>query len=179
MNKKIVLSTGACLVLCFLLGGVLTSCYRPKETKSVDSLKVDWVSRYMDVDEDSLLSGTTYLSMYSQIYSQSQEKIYGLTNIISIRNTSLTDSVFMDRIDLYESNGELARSYIEKSVFLLPMETLEIIINQKDRIGGTGGNFIFDWRTKKNVPEPLFEAVMISTYNGQGLSFVTQGKRIK
>ena len=58
------------------------------------------------------------------------------------------------------------------------METVEIVIDENDKEGGTGANFHFDWRIKPLSNEPLFEAVMISSF-GQGLSFTTQGKRIK
>jgi len=59
------------------------------------------------------------------------------------------------------------------------LETVEIVIDQEDQTGGTGANFIFYWRTCSKKIEPLFEGVMISTYGQQGLSFTTQGKRIK
>jgi len=36
----------------------------------------------------------------------------------------------------------------------------------------------FDWKVKKQTPEPLFEGIMISTSGSHGLSFTTQGKRI-
>ena len=55
------------------------------------------------------------------------------------------------------------------------METIEIVIDQVDSVGGTGGNFIFSWATENQYNEPLFEAIMISTDNQQGISFTTQG----
>ena len=58
------------------------------------------------------------------------------------------------------------------------METVEIVIDQDDNEGGTGANFIFDWKIKPDTNEPLFEAVMISTYGQQGLSFTTTGIRL-
>ena len=58
------------------------------------------------------------------------------------------------------------------------METLDIVIDEDDVSGGTGSNFIFDWQTPKDCPEPIFEAVMSSTVGSQGLSFTTQAKRI-
>jgi len=62
---------------------------------------------------------------------------------------------------------------------LQKMETLEIVIAELDKKGGTGGNLIFEWGKKKTTSPPLFEAVMIATYGQQGLSFTTQGKRIE
>ena len=58
------------------------------------------------------------------------------------------------------------------------METIEIIIEEKDSEGGSGANFVFDWAMKNDTNPPLIEAVMISTYGQQGLSFTTRGVRV-
>ena len=52
------------------------------------------------------------------------------------------------------------------------------MIDEIDREGGTGANFIFEWAIKRKSNEPIFESVMISTSGQQGLSFTTQGIRI-
>jgi len=59
------------------------------------------------------------------------------------------------------------------------MQTIEIVIDEKDKTGGTGANFAFDWLMTKNTNAPYFEGVMITTYGQQGLSFTTQGVLIK
>ena len=64
-------------------------------------------------------------------------------------------------------------------MYLTPMETTEIIIDEVDIAGGTGSNFIFEWKIPENCSEPLFEGVMSSTIGQQGLSFTTYAKRIK
>ena len=58
------------------------------------------------------------------------------------------------------------------------METAEIVIDEIDKEGGTGANFLFEWKVTKNTNEPFFEGIMISTSGQQGLSFTTQGRRI-
>jgi len=58
------------------------------------------------------------------------------------------------------------------------METAEIIIDERDKTGGTGANFLFDWNKNPDINSPIFEAVMISTYGQQGLSFTTQGVEV-
>ncbi|MCB0473148.1 MAG: DUF3124 domain-containing protein, partial [Flavobacteriaceae bacterium] len=69
--------------------------------------------------------------------------------------------------------------YFDSTIFLAPMETIEIIIDENDVSGGTGSNFIFEWKIPENCPEPLFEGIMTSTMGQQGLSFTTQAKRIQ
>jgi hypothetical protein len=59
------------------------------------------------------------------------------------------------------------------------LETAEIIIDEVDDSGGTGSNFIFEWKIPQNCQAPLFEGVMSSTMGQQGLSFTTEAKRIE
>ncbi|WP_370000497.1 DUF3124 domain-containing protein [Winogradskyella sp.] len=148
--------------------------------KEEDYLKVNWNARATDVlNLDSLETGKSYLSVYSQIYSLSQHRKYNLTAMVSLRNASETDTIYLLKSDYYDTHGKLIKHYIDKPVYLLPMETLEIVIDESDISGGTGANFIFDWAISKDSPEPIFEGLMSSTAATQGLSFTTHGKRIK
>ncbi|WP_407524772.1 DUF3124 domain-containing protein [Lacibacter sp. MH-610] len=140
----------------------------------------DWSKRTATLSSnDSLSAGTTYLSVYSHIYTLSQERISDLTATISMRNTSTIDTLYLFKAEYFDTNGKSVRNYVTQPIFITPMETAEIVIEQKDNAGGSGANFIFDWKSKPGAPEPLFEAIMISTSGQQGLSFTTQGKRIK
>ncbi|OIQ39152.1 MAG: hypothetical protein BM563_04910 [Bacteroidetes bacterium MedPE-SWsnd-G1] len=153
------------------------SCKNDVTISSIDS--VNWDKRKVENKlPESLISGTTYLSVYSQIYSQSENRIHDLTSTVSIRNTSRQDTIFIKNADYFDTNGKFIRSYFDQPIYIAPMETIEIIIDELDKKGGTGANFIFDWNTQPNTSEPLFESVMISTYGQQGLSFTTQGKRL-
>lgn len=164
----------------FVLVVLAFSFYSCENTSSEDELeKVNWSARVADVSGlDSLEMATSYLSIYSQIYSISQHKKYNLTAMASLRNTSITDTIYLFKANYYGTHGELLKTYIKKPVYLLPMETLDIVIDEIDVSGGTGSNFIFDWKIPKNCSEPLFEAVMSSTIGQQGLSFTTIAKRI-
>lgn len=128
---------------------------------------------------DSLISGESYLSTYSQIYSMSEHKKQNLTVMTSLRNTSHLDTIYIVKADYYNTEGKIIKEYIKKPIYLAPMETTEVIINELDVAGGTGSNFIFEWKTPKSCPEPIFEGVMSSTRGQLGLSFTTQAKRIK
>lgn len=141
--------------------------------------RINWNARIANINsKDSLEIGKSYLSIYSQIYSISQHKKYNLTAMASLRNTSEKDTIYLLKAIYYDTHGKLIKSYISAPVYLLPMETLDIVIDEADVSGGTGSNFIFDWQTPKDCPEPIFEAVMSSTVGSQGLSFTTQSKRI-
>lgn len=160
------------IVTCFL------SCNKQKKVAAIHP--INWSKKRIDIGKkDSLSFGKSYLSIYSQIYSMSEHKTHNLTTIVSLRNTSDNDTIYLLKARYFDTHGKLIRTYFDYPIFLTPMETTEIIINELDISGGTGSNFIFDWKIPTNCPEPLFEAVMSSTKGQQGLSFTTQSKRIK
>lgn len=161
-----------------VLSFIVISCQTNKEFETLPS--ENWSEReFTEPLLDSLSVGETYLSVYSEIYSVSEKSRHSLTVTVSMRNPSIKDTVFVSNADFYDSHGELLKQYVEKPIFIAPMETLDIIIGEKNNSGGTGANFIFKWKSKLNGPDPIFEGVMISTMGQQGLSFTTQGVRIK
>lgn len=131
-----------------------------------------------ETTNDSLSLGTTHLSVYSQVYSYTEHKKHSLTVTVSMRNTDRKDTVYIKKADYYDTHGKLIRSYFNHPIYLAPMETVEIVIDETDKEGGTGGNFMFDWAINPTSNEPLFEAVMISTSGQQGLSFTTVGIKV-
>lgn len=153
---------------------LLISC---SEKNKIDlSQNPDWEIRKSSVTNFSnFKQGKTYLPVYSHIYHTEESEMFNLSNTISIRNVSLTDSIYIKSIDYFNTSGENIRNYLKFSIFLKPMETIEIITTEKDNAGGSGANFVFDWAVKEGKNEPLFEAIMISTYGQQGLSFTTRG----
>jgi len=120
-------------------------------------------------------TGRTYLSVYSSIYSLSEHKTHDLTATVSMRNINPKDTVYLTQADYYNTDGDLVKYYLQFPVLIKPLETLEIVINERDRTGGTGANFIFHWSADSTISPPYFEAVMISTTGSQGLSFTTKG----
>lgn len=142
--------------------------------------KAQWVGKEVSATRvDSLVGGKSYLSVYSQIYSFSEQRLHDLTATISIRNVNPQDSIFLLSADYYGTNGDLIHSYLPGAIGLAPLETISIVIEEVDKTGGVGANFLFDWKTEDQVLPPHFEAVMISTLGQQGLSFTTQGIRIE
>ena len=128
---------------------------------------------------DSLEAGTTYLSSYSQIYVQSEGRKFSLTGTISLRNINLKDTVYIDKTSYYRTDGQNIRTYFDDPIYLAPLETVEIIINEDDVEGGTGDNFVFTWHKPAGAHDPFFEGVFISTYGQQGISFTTRGIRVE
>ncbi|MCH4553352.1 MULTISPECIES: DUF3124 domain-containing protein [Aestuariibaculum] len=156
----------------------LQSCDKDKEYSSID--EVNWKSRTVhSVLPDSLIKGKTYLSVYSQIYSETEHRIHSLTATVSIRNINEKDTVYIDKATYFDTHGNAIRTYFDKTIYVAPMEAVEIVIDERDEEGGTGANFLFNWRIKGSSNSPFFESVMISTSGQQGISFTTQGKELK
>ncbi|WP_430931651.1 DUF3124 domain-containing protein [Saccharicrinis sp. 156] len=156
---------------------VFTAC--GTETDKYTNKQANWEDKKAAVENfDGYNLGKTYLPVYSYIYHVFEHRTFDLTTTVSIRNISVTDSVYILKADYFNTVGENIRQYIKYPIFLGPLETVEIIIEEQDVEGGSGANFIFDWATVNDKNPPLFEAVMISTYGQQGLSFTTRGVRI-
>jgi hypothetical protein len=150
------------------------SCQENKQTEDINT--INWKKRTVDLPiNDSLSKGKSYLSVYSEIYSITEHRTIALTVTVSLRNVSVTDPVYLLNASYYNTKGDLIRTYFENPILLNPLETIEIVINEKDTHGGSGANFIFDWAINSSGHEPIFEAVMISTSGQQGISFLTQG----
>jgi Protein of unknown function (DUF3124) len=157
-----------------LIFALFTACQRDNEKISVK--KIDWEKRTSEVSNfETFVNGKTYLPVYSHVYHIHDQRTFDLTITISIRNLSPVDSLYILNAEYYNTTGDKIRQYIEYPVFLEPMETIEIVIAEEDKEGGSGANFVFDWAMKTPKNPPLFEAVMISTYGGQGVSFLTRG----
>ncbi|PHQ29152.1 DUF3124 domain-containing protein [Leeuwenhoekiella nanhaiensis] len=158
---------------------LLLACDNTKPaSKSLDP--INWEKRRIEIPTaDSLTPAKTYLGIYSEIYSTSEHNTHDLTVTVSLRNTSESDTVILTKGVYYDTEGSPIRTYFDFPIQLKPLETVEIIIEEGDKTGGTGGNFIFDWLDDPEVTDPLFEGIMISTRGTQGLSFTVQGKRIQ
>ncbi|MEQ9166862.1 MAG: DUF3124 domain-containing protein [Fulvivirga sp.] len=158
---------------------VLAACNTPAEQNISSTDPVNWEKKKLtSPPPDSVVEGRTYLSVYSQIYTQTEHKQLDLTATVSLRNTSDSDTIYISKAEYFNTSGKALRNYFKGTIFLRPMETVEIVIDEIDKEGGTGANFIFDWKTKPGTSEPLFECVMISTASQYGLSFSTFGKRL-
>lgn len=175
MNKLYVFS---------LLAVSMLACNQKKEQKEAkkyeEKYHARWDNRALNFKGlDTLDLHETYLSIYSEVYTYSESRKLDIAATISIRNTSASDSIFLVSSKYYDTQGNLIREYNNKPVFVLPMETIEIVIDKNDVVGGGGTNFLFGWKSRNPKVEPIFEGIMVSAQGQLGLSFVTHGKHLK
>ena len=82
------------ILFILLFGSVLIACDNKKEVSSND--QENWDKRTINNKlSDSLISGTSYLSVYSQINSLTEDRTHDLTATISMRNTNRRDTLFI------------------------------------------------------------------------------------
>ena len=122
---------------------------------------------------------TIYVPIYSEIYFFDKSRTLQLAATLSVRNTDLQHPIIINSVKYYDSDGNLVREHLENPLQLAPLASTDFIVNQNDRTGGSGANFIVEWIAETEVYEPIVEALMVSTSSQQGISFITQGRAIE
>ena len=167
-------------ILLFIV--IIAGC-KTEEKKAITGKKRSHPSHvytYVDIDTIRLkYFETDYLPVYSDIYHTDGTKRFPITATISIRNTSLADSAYVQSATYHDSFGKLLRSYLDSTLLLSPMESIEFVVEEGEKAGGAGANFIIEWAATKYSDQLLIQSIMIGTYGQQGISFLTEAKVIK
>lgn len=116
-----------------------------------------------------------YVPAYAHIYYGNANMPFYLTVTLSVRNTNLDKPITVTTLEYYDTAGTLMKRFLDKPVVLTPLETMEIVIQEKGKEGGSGDNFLVRWKASQPVNPPIIEAVMIGTASGQGISFTSRG----
>ncbi len=122
---------------------------------------------------------TVYVPVYSQIYSGKRGKTIDLAVTVSICNTDRKLAIRLTAVDYFDSNGKPLKHYLDKPTTLNAMGTMQYMVPETDRSGGSGAKFLITWQSDQPVSPPLIESVMISTKTQQGISFTSRGQVAK
>jgi len=120
-----------------------------------------------------------YVPVYSHVYYGDLEKKFLLTGIVSIRNTDPHHPITIMLADYYDSEGKVIKNYVSKPLTLNPMASTRFVVKESDTKGGSGANFLVQWRAETEVNEPIMEGVMIGAAGQQGISFTSRGKPLR
>jgi len=121
---------------------------------------------------------TIYVPAYSHIYSGVGERPFLLTVTLSVRNIDPKHKIKITSVDYYETQGKLIKKCLDQPAILAPLESMRYIIPERDKTGGSGANFIVEWKSDKLVNPPIVESIMIGTQSQQGVSFTSRGRVI-
>ncbi len=139
-----------------------------------------FVPLYLHAEEKKGLSNgqNIYVPAYSHIYIGNKERPFLLTVTLSIRNTDPKNPIKITVVDYYQTQGKLLVKYLDKTVILNPLGSLRYIIPERDKAGGSGANFIVEWKSERYINPPIIETIMIGTQGQQGVSFTSRGQVI-
>lgn len=164
-----------------LFGFGLFSCIENdpnKDESGQDQLKSLEIDRELS-PENQRYSDTFYVPIYSDIYIDEQHPKNLLSATLSIRNVSDTDTLFVSKIDYYNTAGELVRHFIDQTIALPAMASVNYVVEREDETGGSGANFIVEVSASNNIAAPRIQAVMIGEYSNKGFSFSVDGSSVK
>lgn len=119
-----------------------------------------------------------YVPAYSHIYHGNKEAPLLLSVTVSIRNVDPEHSITITNVSYYETQGKLIKNYLEKPLVLAPLGSERYVVPQRDTSGGSGANFIVEWKSEQMVNPPITETVMIGTQSQLGISFTSRGQVI-
>jgi hypothetical protein len=117
--------------------------------------------------------------IYSHVYYGDREGTILLTGILSVRNTDPRQAITLSQVDYYDTDGKLLRKYIAEPVTLGPLSSTRFIVKASDTAGGSGANFLVQWKAETPVNDPILEGLMIGASGQLGISFTSRGQVIK
>jgi len=130
------------------------------------------------VKSDIHYNDIIYVPIYSDIYFDDANQKNLLAATLSIRNTSYTDSLYVSKIDYFNTAGELVKAYIDNPISLKPMASVNYVVATQDDTGGAGANFIVALSSKSTDLSPLVQAIMVGKNGNKGFAFSTDGYSI-
>ena len=126
--------------------------------------------------ESAAVRRVVYVPVYSHIYHRDQHRFIDLAITLSIRNTDPEHPVTLTAAHYYDTRGRRVRSYVRHPARLGPMATVEFVVENRDREGGSGANFLVELTAARNATEPVVEAVMVGGSGPLSVSFLSTGR---
>jgi len=125
--------------------------------------------------EEMSFKDIVYVPIYSDIYFDANHQNNLLSATLSIRNTSFKDTIFVSKIEYFNTSGDLVRKYIDNTIGIPAMGTVNYVVERDDNSGGSGANFIIEMSARSAEIRPLVQAIMIGDNGNKGFSFATDG----
>ncbi len=101
-----------------------------------------------------------------------------LSSMLSLRNTDPSQSSTITSARYYDTDGKLLREYLPKPQVLGPMGSSELFVEHKDKAGGSGANFVVEWKAERAVNPPVVETVNAYFFGTQSVAFTSPGRPI-
>jgi hypothetical protein len=120
-----------------------------------------------------------YVPVYSSIYWGIRPEPAELAATVSVRNVSSTQKLVLESVHYFDSAGKPVREYLSGPSELGPLASVEFVIQQRDKVGGPGANFLVRWLGSPEMDEPVVEAIMVGQTGSASISFTSPGRVLK
>ena len=124
---------------------------------------------------------TVYVPVYSEVLYGNVARRTGkpeswlFSATLAIRNTDMRNSLMVLSLRYYDTGGKLIREY-PAGKKLGPLATMEVFIENKDKSGGSGANFIVEWDAGKPINPPIIETVHTHFFGTRSVVFTSPGQ---
>jgi len=123
---------------------------------------------------------TVYVPVYSEVLHGNVDRggkseSWLLSATLAIRNTDMRNSLTVLSLRYYDTEGKLLREY-PAGKKLGPLATMEVFIENKDKSGGSGANFIVEWDAGKPINPPIIETVHTHFFGTRSVVFTSPGQ---
>jgi hypothetical protein len=127
---------------------------------------------------------TLYVPVYSHILHgntdrSGQAASLLLSSMLSIRNTDFTGAMKITSVRYYDTDGKFLREFILTAENVPAMASKEFFVENRDKSGGSGANFIVEWTSEAAISPPVVETVNAYFFGTQSIAFTSSGRVIR
>lgn len=119
----------------------------------------------------------TYVPSYSHVYRNNGRPLL-LESTLSVRNTDPQYSLRIHSVEYYDSKGKMLKSYVDETLSLEQLSSVEYLSEKMNEEGGFGAFFVVLWSSDNVLADPIIESVMIESTSDKQISFVSRGKTL-
>ncbi|NGZ06164.1 MAG: DUF3124 domain-containing protein [Magnetococcales bacterium] len=134
------------------------------------------------MEQYSLSTGqTVYVPVYSSLLHGNlnelgQPERVLLSSMLSVRSTDPVYPMIIKSVEYYNSVGQLLRQYLPGPVVLQPLATADFFVENREKHGGTGANFMVVWHSDQPINQPIMETVQVYHWGTQAQAFASRGQ---
>lgn len=159
-----------------IAGVLLAGCRTTSETPVLTTTRSPQSVTARDLQ---IVTGqVVYVPAYSEVFYGRVGLSMELAVTLAVHNTDLDQSIVIQSVRYYDTDGNMVRDYIDAPMLVSPLATTGFLVEDTDRSGGWGANFIVEWGAETPVYEPIIEAIMVSTRGTHGISIISPGRVI-
>ena len=122
---------------------------------------------------DNILPPDLRLHRAWDLDKNSVAKQLPVSALVSIHNTDLDKPLKLLSARYYSTEGKFLRNFISSPRILKPMETLELLVERRDVVGGSGANFVIQWESEVPISPPLVQALHVELQTNRAIVFTT------